>query len=92
VFDIFDVDAQEYLRPAARNECLEALSSLSFKPTTVPELETFQGAISLDELLVKAEGKSVVGIAPEKEGLVFKSTQLNRSFKVISNRFLEKEA
>jgi RNA ligase (TIGR02306 family) len=92
VFDIFDVDTQEYLRPAARNECLEALSSMGFKSTTVPELETFQGVISLDELLTKAEGKSVVGIAPEREGLVFKSTQLNRSFKVISNRFLEKEA
>ena len=92
VFDIFDVDAQEYMRPAARNECLEALSSAGFKPVCVPELEHFQGAISLDELLTKAEGKSAIGIHPEREGLVFKSTKLNRSFKVISNRFLEGEA
>lgn len=92
VFDIFDVDAQEYMRPAARDTCLEALSSMGFKPTCVPQLEHFQGAISLDELLIKAEGKSVIGVHPEREGLVFKSTTLNRSFKVISNAFLEGEA
>jgi hypothetical protein len=92
VFDIFDVDAQEYMRPAARNECLEALSRAGFKPVCVPELEHFQGAISLDALLARAEGKSAIGIHPEREGLVFKSMTLNRSFKVISNAFLEKEA
>jgi len=42
---------------------------------------------TIDELLLIAEGKSVVGNV-EREGLVIRSEDGKISFKVISNKFL----
>jgi RNA ligase (TIGR02306 family) len=87
-FDIWDIDKQEYLLPAERFQLCKDLD--------IPHVPVIgSGCITLgttiESLLKEAEGKSVVGAKPEREGLVWKSVdQPDVSFKVISNKWLEK--
>jgi len=92
VFDIFDIDKYEYLRPAARYEVLDMLKAAGFTGEHVPvlEAETLLPSSNIQELLEFAEGKSIN--AAQREGLVFKSTSTDfyLSFKAISNKWLLK--
>ena len=87
VFDIYDIDAKRYLTPAERKAFVAEWN--------IAHVPVFQSAVSLDGLTIdmllkNAEGKSVMGDieGPEQEGLVYKATEAEVSFKVISNRFL----
>jgi RNA ligase (TIGR02306 family) len=85
LFDVYDIDAGRYLRPAERQ-----LLAKSLDIRQVPGL----GIQSLDcdvaQLLTFAEGKSVLRNETEREGLVFKHKDTELSFKAISNKFLLK--
>lgn len=87
LYDIFDIDAQQYLTP----KDVEG-TALRLNIRHVPVLEQFTTFdVRMEDLIAYAEGKSVVGAKPEREGLVFKSlTEPGTSFKVISNKWLLK--
>lgn len=84
VYDIFNIDEQRYFLPDERQSFCKGtflnhvpvLDSVLLKDKTI------------DEILKNAEGKSVVGIGPEREGLVFKNLATDESFKAISNKWL----
>lgn len=87
LYDIFDIDAQQYLTP----KDVEG-TALRLNLRHVPVLEQFTTFdVRMEDLIAYAEGKSVVGAKPEREGLVFKSlNEPETSFKVISNKWLLK--
>lgn len=90
-FDVFDIATGKYLLPADRREVIAELGL-----THAPVLDTlvaFPVDVSVDEILLLAEGPSVV--AKQREGVVFKSNEYNRygevfSFKAINNKYLLK--
>lgn len=88
-FDIWDIDKQEYLLPEERIALCEQLGILH-----VPIVERYvkiKPSDTVAGLLSYAEGKSVVGCNPEREGLVWKSeTKKDVSVKIINNKWLLK--
>lgn len=87
LYDIFDIDAQQYLTP----KDVEG-TALQLNIRHVPVLEQFTTFdVRMEDLIAYAEGESVVGAKPEREGLVFKSLiEPGTSFKVVSNKWLLK--
>ncbi len=86
LYDIYDVDKQEYLRPEVVEQ-FAAMHGISHVPiigyVTLPKEDTIQA------LLLDADGKSVVGCNPKREGFVYKSTKdTSISVKCISNSWL----
>jgi RNA ligase (TIGR02306 family) len=86
VFDMFDIDKQEYLSAYDR---LALVHSLQLKHT--PVIGHLKGLDSTQSYLDFAEGKSVLNPNQEREGLVFKTIYGSFSFKAISNRYLLKQ-
>ena len=92
LFDIYDIDANKYLTPAKRLVFVEQYG-IKHVPMIASNAELYGtlGINSIEEILKFAEGKSVIGMTGcEREGLVFKSTAMQCSFKAISNKFLLK--
>lgn len=89
IFDIFDIDRQEYWEANERREFATFL-----KIPNVPVVDsaaTILSSTDVDELLLLAEGKSKLNDQAEGEGLVFKCIENpDISFKAISNKFLLK--
>lgn len=97
VFDIYDIDAQEYLSPDYRSNVMLQLYShgldaklvqhvpIKHYNVTLAEL----GITNVEQLLTFAEGASITH--PVREGLVFKRMDGKFSFKAISNAFLLKQ-
>ena len=85
-FDIWDIDNQKYLLP---KEMFDLCAQLDIQ--TVPEInreKTIKG-ISVADLLKNADGKSVIGGKPNREGDVYKSNTVHDvSFKAISDKWL----
>jgi RNA ligase (TIGR02306 family) len=99
LFDIYDIDASKYFTPTERSAFVEE-HNIKHVPVMASgaELCDTLGINSIKEILKFAEGKSVIGMighawdaGTEREGLVFKSTTMQCSFKAISNRFLLKQ-
>jgi len=92
VYDIYDIDAGRYFTPAERQEFVKA-HNLNHCPIVAYNAKLFDtlGISRVEQVLKFAEGKSVQGDAkPEREGLVFKCSTKQVSFKAISNKFLLK--
>lgn len=90
LYDVFDIDKQEYWHPDAA-----LVFALENEIRHVPEVHGYfdmgEKTSDMEILLTFAEGKSLIGAKPEREGLVFKSlTEPGTSFKVISNKWLLK--
>jgi len=86
-YNAFDIDKQERL---GFHDFVSLIESLGFE--TVPILEReFLLPETIEDLLKQAEGKSVLNINTEREGLVIRSYDTKISFKAISNLFLLKE-
>lgn len=84
LYDIFDIDAQEYILPLERHMLCEYLGIKH-----VPIIDTFFVTTpNVDNLLEKADGMSKLNDKSIREGLVFKSNDSGDSFKAISNKFL----
>lgn len=86
VFDIYDVDAGVYLSSEERRDLV---ADLGLKHVPVIGYQNLTNE-TVDSLLSSAEGTSLVngGVNKVREGLVYKSTQSQFSFKCISNKFL----
>ena len=87
IFDIFDIDNQCYLVWADRMEVIQKLRDLGYTGDIVPTFGV--GPLesgNIEDLLKMAEGKSIN--AKQREGLVFKRTDGEFSFKAISQKFL----
>ena len=87
IFDIFDIDNQCYLVWADRMEAIQKLRDLGYTGDVVPTIGV--GPLesgNIEDLLKMAEGPSL--IAKQREGLVFKRTDGEFSFKAISQKFL----
>lgn len=90
IFDIFDIDNQCYLDFSGRMEAIQKLRDLGYTGDVAPTFGV--GPLesgNIEDLLKMAEGKSIN--TKEREGLVFKRTDGEFSFKAISQKFLLKE-
>lgn len=83
VFDIWDIDAQAYLSPAER-------LALTLGLDHAPVVADADHLVPMADLLLLADGQSMIGAQPAREGLVFKSLDGANSFKAISNKWLLK--
>lgn len=88
VFDIFDIDTQQYLGFKQRMDLLKQLSDIGCNLKHVPVLYTDYvfNFSNMNDLLKFAEGPSLN--SPIREGVVFKRNDGQFSFKVISNSYL----
>jgi RNA ligase (TIGR02306 family) len=83
VFDVYDIQAGEYLPPDARRELIENMGM-----NHVPVLnERYVLTQTVDEIIASAEGQSTFAKV-EREGIVFKQAMGGFSFKAISNKYL----
>lgn len=91
IYDIFDIDKQEYLGP---NERLMLANDLELDHVPVLDnMRVLAPEMTVGLILAAAEGKTQVvwKSTAEREGLVFKRCDGRRSFKAISNKFLLKQ-
>lgn len=84
VFQVFDIDRQEYINTAAVEKICVDMGWAHVPVIGYMKLKDF--ARNLDELLIKAEGVGIYG--QTREGFVFKSMRDDFVFKVISNKWL----
>lgn len=85
VYDVYDIEQKRYLLPKERRELCAALD--------IPHVPVVNGNYKLDkdvkQLLEMAEGEGM-NKGVKREGLVFKHTTSDFSFKAISNSYLLK--
>jgi RNA ligase (TIGR02306 family) len=86
-FRVFNIDSySHYPFP----EFCEIISKLGLE--TVPVLNTeFTLPQTIDELLLYADGESVLNMGTKREGIVVKQINGTKSFKVVSNKYLLNE-
>lgn len=88
VFDIFDIDTQQYMSPADCKDMIEQLG-LTSVPVLTSTAELGDKNKTIDQLLKMADGASVMGLVGcKREGLVWKCNERRESFKTISNSYL----
>jgi RNA ligase (TIGR02306 family) len=88
VFDIWDIDTQQYYSTEQRLSLCKSLG-IKHAPVFANYLTTSNTTVS--ELLTFAEGQSVLNTKAEREGYVFKNVNNpSLSFKAISNKWLLK--
>lgn len=87
VFDIFDIDRQEFLNPEERRELTKFLGLID-APVLFKKFDL--SGMTVSKFLDMADGKSVMGMIDTlREGLVFKANANKRvSFKAVSNMYL----
>lgn len=95
LFDIFDIDAQSYMKPEQRLAFLEDVliplgADLEHSPIWDLRTKAAGRFDNLDELLAYADGPSM-NPNVKREGLVFKSYDSGFTFKLISNEWLVKK-
>lgn len=86
VFDIQRAVSFEYVRPNIRTNWV-ALMGLQH----VPVLESHAVLKCRNRILEEADGQSMVGVKPKREGVVWKAADGKDSFKAISNDWLLKD-
>jgi len=84
VFRIFDVDLQTYLPTSVRQEIC-TLMKLKHVPI-LPQI--VMSGWEVDEVLMAADGPSVINPAKAREGLVFKEIDGQEHWKAVSNKYL----
>jgi ATP-dependent RNA circularization protein (DNA/RNA ligase family) len=86
VFDVYDIDEGEYYDATERRAFI-----INIGLTHAPVIDIsmpFLSSVTVDDLLLMAEGKSQLNNKTEAEGLVFKCNEKPElSFKAISNKF-----
>lgn len=93
VFDVFDIDAQEYVKPR-RARAIAADLGFNYVPV-IAEGDLVlkhdgEPRALVEEILKFAEGEGM-NKGVKREGLVFKSNESDFSFKAISNSYLLKK-
>ena len=91
VFDVYDIELGEYMKPAHRRVFVESLG-LKHVPLVAytAELVDTLGLNDINSILRFAEGASVLNPKQEREGVVFKHENGGMSFKAVSNVYLLK--
>lgn len=89
VFDIWDIDEQEYVSPTDREEIVKALG-LKMAPVVGTDVLFVATDTLMNDIILFADGKSAIGNKSAREGLVFKSSCGRYSFKTVSNAWLLK--
>jgi RNA ligase (TIGR02306 family) len=85
VYDVFDIDAQEYVSPREAAS-IAKICGLEY----VPVIKTWASVCAImQEQIEFADGVSALANTP-REGLVYKNEDGQESFKVISNKWLLK--
>ena len=87
VYNIFNIDSQEYLSVRQKNKVIENLG-LKSVPLLYDTPFVISNELDKAEILKMAEGPSL--FSKNREGLVFKSYDNSISFKAISNKYLLK--
>lgn len=87
VFDVYNIQTGEYLKPAARRDLVERMG---LKHVPVYFKSMLSTNMTVEKLLGTAEGKSTLNLNQEREGIVFKQVDGGMTFKAISNKFLLK--
>lgn len=87
-FNVFGIDNYEKVSFDTFNRIIQDLDLQTVPITAVPG---FKLPKTVDELLIKSEGRSIMNDETEREGIVIRSRDNKISFKVISNKFLLKE-
>jgi RNA ligase (TIGR02306 family) len=92
IFNIFNIDTQEYLSLDAMVKFLEKVN-VDEKPLELVPIIHYDYKLphNISEILDKAEDKSVLNKDTEREGIVIRNRDKSISFKAISNKFLLKE-
>jgi RNA ligase (TIGR02306 family) len=92
LFNIWDIDAQQYLTPEVRDQVVQELIAHGAKIKQVPSegFITFPEDVTVEDILALADGKSL--FAENREGIVFKRVDGQFSFKAISNWYLLKHS
>lgn len=88
VFRVYDLDAGVFLEDTARNELCASLG-LSVVPVPGTGKMSLYG-LTVESVLAAVEQPSMLNSKYTREGLVFRNTRLQKSFKAISNAFLLK--
>lgn len=85
VFDVYNIATGRYLTPKERE-----FTGNTFWANHVPIINSkfILENDNIDELLAMAEGKSMLNLNTEREGIVFKSEDGKVSFKAVSNKYL----
>jgi RNA ligase (TIGR02306 family) len=86
-FNGFDIDTQEYFD---RLELQKYMSLLELEMVPVLDID-YRLPDTIEEIIKKADGKSMLNLKTDREGLVIRSHDRRISFKAISNRFLLNE-
>lgn len=89
VFDVYNIQTGEYMKPAARVELIKRMG-LNHVPIVAHTASLYDtlGITDIPQLLQFAEGKSQLNPAQEREGVVFKEVNGGMTFKAISNKYL----
>jgi RNA ligase (TIGR02306 family) len=83
VYDVYNINAGDYLRPAYRRALIERMGL-----NHVPVFET-QGTLgTVEAIIAQADGRSVLNTKQDREGIVFKQVDGGMTFKAISNKYL----
>lgn len=92
VFNIFDIDSQKYLNTTERMKIFDMLIECGVKISHVPILGpiTIKESMDIQYLIDAADGNSLVNEKVLREGLVFKRSDGQYSFKAISNKWIIK--
>lgn len=84
VFDIYDINVGRYLTP---NERAIIIGLLNLQSVPIVQYNALCPN-NIQDLLENADGKSVIGSKPNREGLVWKEMNGGMTFKAISNTYL----
>lgn len=90
VFDVYDIRAGSYLKPADRQALIERMG-LKHVPILAHSASMYDtlGISDIPGLLRYAEGQSILtSVDVEREGVVFKEVNGGFTFKAISNKYL----
>jgi RNA ligase (TIGR02306 family) len=88
VFSIYDIDSKRYY---SYQEMEAFCNNSNLNRVPLVEIISLDSDTSIDSLLAKAEGTSVVGKSSEREGLVWRGFETPETcFKTISNKWLMK--
>jgi len=92
IFNVFNIDTQEYLSLDGMVKFLERINVDSKPLELVPILNyDYKLPDTIEAILAQAEGKSILNSETEREGIVIRNRDKSVSFKAISNTFLLKE-
>lgn len=84
-FDVYDSKKGQYLNPGDR---LNLINQVGLKHVPILSWGTDLGTGVVADLLEQADGRSLLGKRPMREGLVWKAMNGGMTFKTISNAYL----